>query len=82
MCIQAKAYLCFYYKVMWNDPKWDSYTAEEMLIEYFMITFMSNPKYKETYEGGSGGGTMSKNDFAEWATKKSKPLKIEEDFSK
>ena len=83
MYIQAKCFLCFHYKILWNDPKWDLYTLEELLIEYFMVMFVTSPKYKEEYESGSSGNTLSSDDFAEWAKESSKkPVKIEEDFSK
>jgi hypothetical protein len=35
----AKWQICKVRNILWNDPIWDSYTEEEILIEFFAIKF-------------------------------------------
>lgn len=35
----ARWQVCKARSILWNDPLWDVYTAEEILIEYFSIRF-------------------------------------------
>jgi hypothetical protein len=43
----AKACICKARNKLWNDPIWDSYTQEEILVEYFTIRFESEDARKE-----------------------------------
>ena len=46
----AKWQICKARRVLWNDPVWDSYTQEEILIEFFSISFDLDPKTREVFE--------------------------------
>ena len=46
----AKWQICKTRNVLWNDPVWDNYTADEILIEFFAIGFDLNPKSREAFE--------------------------------
>jgi len=45
----AKWQICKERSVLFNDPKWDLYTPEEILIEYFTIAFDQNEQLREEF---------------------------------
>lgn len=46
----AKFYLCHLSGRLFKDPIWDTYTTEEMLIEYFAHAFYNDKKMREDFE--------------------------------
>ena len=46
----AKFQLCESRKILLKDPIWDSYTKEEILIEYFAMVFSINEDFKKSFE--------------------------------
>lgn len=46
----AKFHLCKKTHTLWKDPIWESYSDEELLIEYFSLIFSENKEYKTQFE--------------------------------
>jgi hypothetical protein len=57
----AKWQICKVRNVLWNDPVWDSYTEEEILIEFFAIKFDENEELRKEF--GTLGMGPSKADL-------------------
>lgn len=86
----AKWQLCKARNVLWNDPIWDSYTMQELLIEFFAIRFDESDELRTEF--GASLNTAKKADIdwmeasaiklkAELAAKAAKDVKIEEALS-
>jgi hypothetical protein len=45
----AKWQICKVRNILWNDPVWDSYTEEEILIEFFSIKFDENEELRKDF---------------------------------
>ena len=46
----AKFQLCDNYKVLRKDPVWDTYTDEEILIEYYALMYKNNEEVRKDFE--------------------------------
>lgn len=46
----AKWQLCKTRSILWNDPVWEHYTAEEVLIEWFSLKFDENEDLRKEFE--------------------------------
>lgn len=67
----AKHQICKVRSVMWNDPIWEKYTHEEILIEYFAIKFDENTKSREEFEARL---VRPKEDDIDWMLQKEAKL--------
>jgi hypothetical protein len=45
----ARHQICKIKNLLFNDPKWELYTAEEILIEFFCLTFDENEQAREAF---------------------------------
>lgn len=61
----AKWQICKVRNVLWNDPVWDSYTAQEVLAEYFAIKFDESSELRAEFERGMSGVKKSDLDWLE-----------------
>lgn len=46
----AKWQICKVRGILWNDPIWDSYTAPELLVEFFAIKFDESEELRQKFE--------------------------------
>lgn len=46
----AKTYLCLKTSRLWKDPIWESYTDEELLVEYYTHLFTNDKDAKKLFE--------------------------------
>ena len=46
----AKWQICKVRNVLWNDPIWDSYTTEELMVEFFAIKFDESEDLRNEFE--------------------------------
>jgi hypothetical protein len=46
----AKNFLCVATGTLWKDPIWDTYTTEEILIEYYSHLYSKDEKFKKEFE--------------------------------
>lgn len=46
----AKFFLCKQTRTLWNDPVWDKYSDEEIMIEYFSHLFASSEEERKAFE--------------------------------
>jgi hypothetical protein len=63
----AKFNLAVKTKRLLKDPIWDSYTAEELLTEFFAHQFDSNPEFLKAFELDLAQIEGKDQDFASWA---------------
>ena len=63
----AKSFLCRKTKTLWKDPIWESYTDEEILIEYFSWAFSENKDFEEEFLASIGLENLDVEEFADWA---------------
>jgi hypothetical protein len=69
----AKFFLCKHAKLLWKDPVWDSYTDEEILIEYFAHLFAKDEIARKDFEVSIDAGTqIYGEDIFEWLDRKVK----------
>lgn len=61
----AKFQLCLLTKTLSKDPVWDSYTGEEILVEYFAHVFHTNKNAVQEFEARLSKGDII--DFNAWA---------------
>lgn len=47
----AKFQICQVRNILMNDPIWNNYSDEELLVEYFAITYANSTSEKEKFEG-------------------------------
>lgn len=69
LLIYAQMMLCKETKTLYKDPIWDTYTDEEILIEYFSHFFMKDEDAKSEFEAAVTGVA---DDMFEWLDQKSK----------
>lgn len=50
----AKNYLCLKTNTLYKAPIWETYTNEEILVEYFTHLFTTVPQFKTEYESATG----------------------------
>lgn len=59
--------------MLWNDPLWDSYTDEELLIEYFSHVFASDEAARKNFEVEMDvGADIYGEDIYDWLDSKIK----------
>lgn len=63
----AKFFLCSKTRTLMKDPIWDSYTAEEILVEFFAHQFEINQKFLEEFEVSLMDDRGQSGDFNDWA---------------
>lgn len=63
----AKFHLCNHTKTLMKDPIWDTYTAEEIIAEYYAVLFSKSTEQKEKFENELLGNKASPDSFADWA---------------
>jgi len=61
----AKWHICRTRKVLWNDPVWDNYTDDEILIEFFSIRFDESPEVREEFKKTTVSASKSDLDWFE-----------------
>ena len=82
----AKWQICKSRNLLFNDPIWESYTEEEIFIEFFTIRFDDDEEAVEEFETAMRGST-SAEETLEWMekmekqfTKKDEPQEFEDNF--
>ena len=65
----AKSYLAIENKILFKDPIWDTYTEEELLVEYFSHIFMKFPDRRGEFEMEMNVGQSEYDSFLEFANK-------------
>lgn len=68
----AKLQLCVKTRRLLKDPIWDSYTAEELLTEFFAHEFLVNKKFTEEFEMQLGSIDGALDSFDAWANRQIK----------
>lgn len=67
----AKFYLCAHAKKLWKDPIWDSYTDEEILVEYFSLLFFKDEVARKEFEVAiDAGASVYGQDIYDWLDRK------------
>jgi len=69
LVILAKTVLGLEFKRLEKDPIWDSYTEEEILIEYFAFLFHKHKDLADSAAQELFGEVVTEDDFLEWAEK-------------
>lgn len=59
----AKWQVCKVRNVLWNDPVWDAYTDEEIVIEFFAIRFDESKEFRAEFGSKL---TVVKSDDYDW----------------
>jgi len=72
----CKTTLCFNLKIAYKDPLWDSYTDEEIIIEYYCHVYNTNKAEADKMRASF----VKEEDFFAWTEKMMK--KNEEDLDK
>ena len=62
--------ICKARNVLFNDPIWDRYTPEELMIEYFAISFDEDPELCESFEAKLLKGSVE--DDVDWMNRMAK----------
>jgi hypothetical protein len=66
----GKFYLCKTLGYLWEDPIWDKYTDEEILVEYFAHLFSKDETFRKDFEVQIDAGTqVYGNDIFDWLDK-------------
>lgn len=73
----AKFQLASMTKTLLKDPIWDSYTAEEILVEFFGHQFVESDELKAEFEKQIGIHNEGVDNFADWADKEMAKSKID-----
>lgn len=73
----AKFQLAAMTKTLLKDPIWDTYTAEEILVEFFGHQFLEDEDLKADFEKQIGLANKGVDDFADWADKQMAKSQIE-----
>jgi hypothetical protein len=67
----AKFFLCRHARRLWKDPIWDSYTNEEIMIEYFAHLFAKDEAARKEFEVQIDAGTaLYGEDIFDWLDRK------------
>lgn len=76
----ARFFLAIRTKRLYKDPIWDSYTVEELLVEFYAHQFQENKQFRQEFEASVGNmDPTSVDSFSDWADKEmSKEAKIRE----
>lgn len=75
----AKFQLCVRTKRLMKDPIWDTYTKEEILVEFYALKFDTDKKYLQEFEVQLLGLPGATNDFSDWADREmAKEAKMKE----
>jgi hypothetical protein len=72
----AKWQVCKSRNILWNDPIWESYTQQEILIEFFAIRFDEDEKLRTAFEAGLVSASKSDMDWLLQDELKEKDSKI------
>lgn len=76
LIVFAKWQICKIRNRLWLDPIWDTYTQEEILIEYFAIKFDENEELRKKFEISMVG---VKDKDLDWLDKMTKKYSTEKD---
>jgi len=64
----AKLFLCRETRTLWKDPIWESYSDEDVLVEYFCCRFSEeDEEFKDAFLRSIGQYSSEIDEFAEWA---------------
>jgi hypothetical protein len=64
----CKFYLCQRNRILMKDPIWDSYTEEEIFIEFYAHLYCAEEKQKRAFETSLRGLEDTPDSFADWAS--------------
>ncbi len=71
LVLLAKFFLCQHSHRLWKDPIWDTYTDEEILVEYYSYLFAKDEKFRSEFEATINAGTeIYGEDIYEWLDRK------------
>lgn len=59
----ARHHLCNKRNVMYNDPIWDRYSNEDILVEFFAIQFDENEEFRNEFLKQLNGGVTEEDDW-------------------
>lgn len=63
----ARFFLCKHSHRLWKDPIWESYTDEEIMIEYFAHLFQNDEIARKEFEASIDAGTeVYGEDIYDW----------------
>lgn len=65
----AKFQLCVKNNRLMKDPIWDTYTNEEILLEFYAHQFEVSKEFRIRFEQELGANSQDVDDFAAWADK-------------
>lgn len=71
----CKTYICARQKILFNDPIWERYSDEEIIVEYYSYLFIDNKSEREKFE--SSVDAASGSDTYDWLTSKVDELEAE-----
>lgn len=75
----AKFQLAALTRTLLKDPIWDTYTIEEILVEYFAHQFHNNKEARTLFEAQLSDVSGAIDEFSDWADKEmAKEAKIRE----
>ncbi len=63
----VKTYLCFETKTLFKDPIWDSYSDEDLIVEYFARIFRVDKDRRQKFEAEIGKKDTDYDNFLEFA---------------
>lgn len=66
LVIMARAYLSRETHTLYNNPIWDEYTKEEIIIEYFSYRFVREQDLRETFEKEHNVKDAEKEGIYDW----------------
>ena len=66
LVITARSFLGRETKTLYNDPIWDEYTPEEILIEFFQYKFAKDEDFKKDFEVECNVKDLQKEDTMDW----------------
>lgn len=72
-----KSTLCYKKRILTKDPIWDSYTEEEIIIEYFETLFHENYKFADKFKL-EYFYKQTGVDFADWTDKELKKEELDD----
>ncbi len=62
----AKFSLCKLSNTLWKDPIWDTYTDEDLMVEYYSHLYSSDKDAKEEFESVAGFSDYEKDSLYNW----------------
>ena len=69
LVILAKSYLGRKTNTLFNDPVWEDYTDEEILVEYYSYLMANNEDFRRNFEVESGLFADAEDDMHAWFDK-------------